>query len=819
MAAAARHRRVLLLLAFASLVPSEALPGGDLFPCGARVPLAFPGSAVLAGDLNGDGYPDLVVALEQRGEVSVLVNDGASPSGFSPPVTYVVGRSPVLLLSGDIDADGRIDVLAVNSGSATVSLLRNVGAGRLERLADVQVPGAQPRAARLADVDRDGDLDLIVSSLQTHDAHVFLGEGTGIFSHRETVAVGEKPHSLELADFDSDGPVDLAIPVFEDATGQGEVYFFSGRGDGTFAERREVRVGDARALRFSAAGDFNGDERPDLSVVDLGGTVFVLVNRGNWEFDVGQSSDEEHDGQFRVVTEAGDGFLYPVDWEGDGDTDLVTRVERHGEAGFRIYRNGGAGTFSASADALVDSSMRSLALADLDRDGLLDGVATWTTPEVVVFQGKAPGKLDLRTSLPLDTLPRGIAVFGAGDGGASGLVAHGSSSVHVVTGVSEAVAPSIRSLEFPECSFQDGIAADLDGVPGDEAALVDLVAGEVLILLGLAGGDALRTVRHKVGDFPRSLAVGDFDADGIRDVAVAHEVSPFVRVLMRPGVTGVPEGVDVPVGGGQIAIASGDVTADGAEDLLVSAGATTWLFVGGEGRFSEHRVLHGELEARSISLADLDSDSVPEVLLVGERDLVILYGGGGGKTPVIAIPLGFVAHSVAVGDLDGDGRRDLALAAQDRNAVAIFRSLVANEFAPAEFYGVGISPKDIALADLNGDGRLDAATADFGSRSLSILTGRRGGDDSFRRGDPDFDGDARVTDAIVILRALFLGGEPISCSDAADANDDGHLNLSDAVYLLRYLFLGGDSLPLPGPRGCGQDPTEDALPVCTGSCI
>lgn len=88
----------------------------------------------------------------------------------------------------------------------------------------------------------------------------------------------------------------------------------------------------------------------------------------------------------------------------------------------------------------------------------------------------------------------------------------------------------------------------------------------------------------------------------------------------------------------------------------------------------------------------------------------------------------------------------------------------------------------------------------------------------FRRGDVDADGALKLTDAILVLSALFHGKGPLACPDAADANDDGIVNLTDPVHLLNHLFQGGPAPPDPGLVGCGADRTEDALEACHATC-
>lgn len=84
----------------------------------------------------------------------------------------------------------------------------------------------------------------------------------------------------------------------------------------------------------------------------------------------------------------------------------------------------------------------------------------------------------------------------------------------------------------------------------------------------------------------------------------------------------------------------------------------------------------------------------------------------------------------------------------------------------------------------------------------------------FRRGDVDGSGRMNITDAVVLLGALFLGEQEPACRDAADADDSGGLNITDPINVLSRLFLGGDPLPSPGSDRCGVDPEVDSLPAC-----
>jgi hypothetical protein len=91
--------------------------------------------------------------------------------------------------------------------------------------------------------------------------------------------------------------------------------------------------------------------------------------------------------------------------------------------------------------------------------------------------------------------------------------------------------------------------------------------------------------------------------------------------------------------------------------------------------------------------------------------------------------------------------------------------------------------------------------------------------EEFRRGDLDLSATLDVTDAILLLGALFVPGSALICPDAGDINDSGSLDIADPLVLLRAIFQGGPPPALPGLETCGPDPTSDALPACSEGCL
>jgi len=195
---------------------------------------------------------------------------------------------------------------------------------------------------------------------------------------------------------------------------------------------------------------------------------------------------------------------------------------------------------------------------------------------------------------------------------------------------------------------------------------------------------------------------------------------------------------------------------------------------------------------------------------------VLVFKGKPGRQfdPPVAVRTNGVPVGVVLADLNGDGLLDITTSNSNSRSVSVFLNQGPQGFPGHLDYGLGLAPLGHLLADLNGDGSLDLAA--FSSSSAMLLFARPSGP-RFIRGDSSGDRAVQVNDPILILSRLFLGGDPLPCEKAADADDDGLIQLNDPIVILSRLFLGGAPLPPPGPEVCGEDPSPDTL-GCQAGC-
>jgi hypothetical protein len=279
--------------------------------------------AVTINDFNGDGKPDLAVVNHLSDTVTILTNNGAG--AFSVRGNYDAGNKPFSITMGDFNSDNKLDLVIVNDGLGSIAILDGQGDGSFGAARHLW-PGPSPQAAQVGDFNKDGKADLVVANSTTNEVAVLLGWGDGTFAETRTfnagagwnpspIALGDvnndgnvdlvvgktgfrqvvvmygtgtgafsvftaflagtEPQSLTLADFNRDGKLDVAVANAQDNS----ITVFPGDGRGAYDTLQGLpfTVG-ARPLAL-LSGDFNGDSKPDLSLVNSGaGTVSVLLN-------------------------------------------------------------------------------------------------------------------------------------------------------------------------------------------------------------------------------------------------------------------------------------------------------------------------------------------------------------------------------------------------------------------------------------------------------------------------------------------------------------------------------------------------------------
>jgi uncharacterized repeat protein (TIGR01451 family) len=326
-------------------------------------------SGVVMGDFNGDGKVDLAVAnsgyapLGHDGNVAILLGNGDGT--FQAAKNFPAGKNPSFIAVGDFDGDRKLDLLVVNPSDSTtgviggVSLLLANADGTFKQPVNI-LTGHNPGSLVVGDFDGDHKLDVAIagSDASGTDVIVLLGNGNGTFRPPVTYTVDGSP--TIAGDINGDGKMDL-IGTASIACGSeelcGKIIILLGNGDGSFQPQLDYTApGEVSSI---SAGDFNGDNRLDLTIT-WRGNVFaiaetdVLLNNGDGTFS------------HRFVTYGGAGT--GGDFDGDGKLDLVGGSND----GIGIFLGNGDGSFQPALTFV--SPVGAGSVGDLNGDGLPDFV-------------------------------------------------------------------------------------------------------------------------------------------------------------------------------------------------------------------------------------------------------------------------------------------------------------------------------------------------------------------------------------------------------------------------------------------------------------
>jgi hypothetical protein len=250
------------------------------------------------------------------------------------------------------------------------------------------------------------------------------------------------------------------------------------------------------------------------------------------------------------------------------------------------------------------------------------------------------------------------------------------------------------------------------------------------------------------------FAAGDFDRDGLRDLAAVHGSGPVAVFL---GVSGGP----------------GRWRRTDIQD-------DTGIF------------------AVELAIADGDGDGMIDLVAGGPQGAVVHFGEGGGAFGLpapLAQEAGLDPADPGAADIDGDGTQDIVLAPASTSAIAVLQGKGGRAWSPPRLLVHSAPAETLAIADIDGDGRADIVAASHMGPWISVLRGLGGGDFG----------------PVAENSVPFLGAG----LRLADLDLDGSLDLADPIAVLERLFLGGAPLPPPGGV-CGPDPTPDDLPCFAG---
>ena len=787
-----------------------AVPGSGFQP-GASYATQLDPFTVAVRDFNGDGIADIAV-VDRTGGVGIRLGNGDGT--FGAAAIYHVGGYAAGVAVGDFNGDGKPD-LAVTSAQdpigygTTISILLGNGNGTFQRKTSISSVGS---TIGVADFNGDGFADLAVNGNGAFE--VFPGNGDGTFGSPINSAPGVGALLFSVADMNGDGKPDI-VGFNPDPATPGNVIVLLGKGDGTFNSGGNYSAGSGVSL---AVGDFNGDGSPDVAVT-AGGPVLVLLNKGDGTLLHPTSYPTSNFGTTAALA------IAAADFNGDGKIDLAVTCEITG--GFEqsdnvtVFLGNGNGTFQQPAKYNVGKNPNFVALGDFNGDGVTDlvttnyydstisillGKPTQPATTITLVSSSNPALYGQNVALTATVSPSsatGTVVFYDGvtalatrslAGGHAilntSLLASGSRSITATylgdathSGSSSAVLTEMVTT-LPENGFQTATTFPVNGFPAAIASadfngdgIPDLVAvccgngsanSSVGVFLGQGDGTFQTPASYGVGQAAESVITGDFNGDGFPDLVVGNTGSNSLSLLPGNGDGTFQPAKAIP-GYWALTVAAADFNGDGILDLVFGSypgTGVTVLLGNGDGTFQNLGSYGVGDQPESIAVGDFNGDGKPDVAVATQSSgaAVLLGYGDGTFHTAVNYSTGGQFRSIIAADLDGDGKLDLAVAYALGNVnaggVAVLHGLGNGTFGSASStFSAGYIPLALAVGDFNGDGHMDLATGNLAGAAVSVVLG----DGSLNFGAPanqnagngpqalvagDFNGDGRTDLAI-----------------------------------------------------------------------
>jgi hypothetical protein len=683
-------------------------------------------SNVKIADFNGDGNADILYTGANASGVgpSTIVTKlylGDGNLGFTEFTSlnldvYTAGHFDV----ADVDGDGDLDVvmsgsLGGNNNNLQTRLYLNDGSANFTEVTTAGLFGLTNSSVAFADIDNDGDVDLLLTGQTLSDQFTFLYENDGSGSFTEitgTSLTNVSQSRSEFVDIDNDGDLDIILSGIIDNSGNFTFEIYTNDGDGNFSELQNSSLTFSCFAARIAAGDIDNDGDLDLIVYGLIGSSFnahgraVLINDGNGNFT------EDVNTNLAVFGSRNFGLS---DINNNGNLDLIiggnspnnTVLETY------IYTNDGTGTFyEATTMPLTGVEYSSTAYADVDGDGDLDLLvigslnAAIGLPFTKLYLNNGNGEFTEDTANSFVQVDRGPVAFADvdGDGDQDLLIfSYGSnweSETKLYLNDGNGVFTEVSNTPF-DGSYNGSIEfADVDN-DGDLDVLITGTGDNwsslhaSLYINDGSGNYIIATDTPFEPVYYSSSKFADLDGDGDLDLILTgfDDADILTKVYINDGNANYTE----LVGTGLQDIAFGcieinDFTGDGNKDIILSGlvpvtfEPVTKLYTS-DGNLNFTEVLNTpflDLSNSSVAISDVDSDGDLDIYLSGAdsntdpHTLLYMNDGLGNFSENTTVSFDNVRRSsLAAFDIDGDGDDDFIVTGkgETRNVGRIYRNI------------------------------------------------------------------------------------------------------------------------------------------------
>jgi uncharacterized protein YjdB len=826
--------------------------GDGTFRAPMTIQTAFTITSVAVADFNGDGIADLAI-VGVTSKLNVLLGNGDGT--FQTPLSYALpGQNPTSLVVADFNGDGKADLAIAQYGLISIQL--GNGDGTFQTAVNYSFGQGTPSFA-VADFNADGKPDLIVVGVNF--PNILLGNGDGTF--QAPVMFSFSGATVAVGDFNGDGKIDVALSAYgsagygivvalgallppttttldispspgyfgqpvtltakvSPATATGTVTFLSSGAPLTTAK---LVNGQAAANNtFNSTGSFTlqvaytGDSN---DAVSESAPVPLIIGPAPTSVLLSTSANPVVENNRLILTAT----ISPTVATGavafyQGNTLLGTGQVINGQAEY-IAKLAAPGTYSLTAvfgganDYQISSSnaITEVVTAPLPPTSVI--LSSSANPSVYGQSVTLSAAVTPSTATGTVTFYDGVAILGTAPvsngrtafttgllpAGAQSLRAYYAGDANNAAGTSSAISQTVNGnaanrlrLAQTYSTLPDSYSvavADFNGDGISDIVYADLNAGAVSVLLGRGDGTFAPVVNSNALNGASKLVVADFNGDGKPDVAVAGYAGIVVLLGNGDGTFQAP--IADPGVNTASPMVAGDFNGDGKPDVAAinGFGGVTILLGNGDGTFQLGYTTAANLRVNAIAIGDFNADGIADLAAATATSVAVMLGNGDGTFLLAKTYAPGAYNMIAVGDFNGDGKLDIAAAS---GSVTVLLGNGDGTFQTPVNTPAGLTGGSLAVGDFNGDGKLGLAGTI--ATGFGIFTGN--GDGTFQPSVNygllanslavgEFNGDGKTDVAALTTSAslsIYLGdlASPTSVSFTSSLNPS---NLGQAVTL------------------------------------